>query len=57
MTLAARTAASLDDSGARVVVLARMSQNLSRYGLRYSHLGCAYREPTVSALNEPGKPV
>jgi hypothetical protein len=57
MTLAARTAARLDDSGARVVVLARMGQNLSRYGLRYSHLGFAYRETTVAAPNEPGKPV
>ena len=57
MRLAARTAARLDDSGARVVVLARMGQDLSRYGLRYSHLGFAYRETSVAAPNEPGKPV
>ena len=55
MTLAARTAARLDDSGARVVVLARMGQNLSRYGLRYSHLGFAYRDETAAAAGQPGK--
>jgi hypothetical protein len=44
MQLAQRTAEQLDASGAEVVVLARMGQNLSRYGLRYSHLGFAYRE-------------
>lgn len=44
MRLAERTAARLDQSGARVVVLARAGQNLSEYGLRYSHLGLAYRE-------------
>jgi hypothetical protein len=30
-------------SGARVVVLARAGQDLSKYGLRYSHLGFAYK--------------
>lgn len=30
-------------TGAQVVVLARAGQDLSRYGLRYSHLGFAYR--------------
>ena len=44
MTLAEHTAASLDRTGARVVILARAGQNLSEYGLRYSHLGFAYRE-------------
>lgn len=44
MTLAEHAAARLDASGARVVVLARVGQNLSEYGLRYSHLGLAYRE-------------
>jgi hypothetical protein len=43
-TLAEHTAARLDQSGARVVVLARDGQDLSEYGLRYSHLGFAYRE-------------
>jgi hypothetical protein len=44
MTLAAHTAARLDASGAQVVVLARAGQDLSRYGLAWSHLGFAYRE-------------
>ena len=44
MRLAEHTAARLDQTGARVVVLARAGQNLSEYGLRYSHLGFAYRE-------------
>jgi hypothetical protein len=44
MTLAEHTAARLDQTGASVVVLARAGQNLSEYGIRYSHLGFAYRE-------------
>ena len=44
LTLAQHTAAKLDASGAQVVVLARAGQDLSAYGLRYSHLGLAYRE-------------
>ena len=43
LELARRTAAALDASGAELVVLARAGQDLSRYGLRYSHLGFAYR--------------
>jgi hypothetical protein len=49
MALAQRTATALDAefarSGARVVVLGRAGQNLSQYGLRYSHLGWAYKTP------------
>lgn len=45
MTLAERTRDALDASGAEVVLLARAGQDLSRYGLRYSHLGFAYRQP------------
>jgi hypothetical protein len=49
MALAERTATALDAefarSGARVVVLGRAGQDLSRYGLRYSHLGWAYKTP------------
>jgi hypothetical protein len=45
MELAAATARRLDATGAQVVVLARAGQDLGRYGLRYSHLGLAYREP------------
>jgi len=44
LALAEHTARALDASGAQVVVLARAGQNLSAYGLRYSHLGLAYRE-------------
>jgi hypothetical protein len=53
MDLAQRTSQWLDASGAQVVVLARAGQNLSRYGLRYSHLGFAYRE---AASGGPGLP-
>ena len=44
LTLAERANAALNASGARVVLLARAGQDLSRYGLRYSHLGWAYRD-------------
>jgi hypothetical protein len=44
MTLAQHTAQALDASGAKVVVLARVGQDLSKYGLSWSHLGIAYRE-------------
>ena len=43
MELAQRTAQQLDASGAQVVLLARAGQDLSKYGLRYSHLGLAYK--------------
>ncbi|MDA7417556.1 DUF2145 domain-containing protein [Xenophilus arseniciresistens] len=47
MQLAERTARALDAeharSGAQVVVLARAGQDLSKYRLRYSHLGWALR--------------
>lgn len=42
--LAERTQASLDASGAQVVVLARAGQDLRKYGLQWSHLAFAYRE-------------
>jgi hypothetical protein len=62
MGLAERTAARLTQTGADVVVIARAGQNLSAYGLRYSHLGFAYREGegrnavwrVVHKLNECG---
>lgn len=44
MDLAERTARRLDASGAQVVILARAGQDLSRYGLAWSHMGFAYRE-------------
>jgi len=62
MDLAERTAARLTQSGADVVVIARAGQNLSEYGIRYSHLGFAYRDGegktavwrVVHKLNECG---
>ncbi|HEU4458503.1 MAG TPA: DUF2145 domain-containing protein [Methylibium sp.] len=44
MTLAERTAQRLDASGAQVVVIARNGQDLGRWGLRWSHLGFAYKD-------------
>ncbi len=44
LKLAERTLQALDRSGAQVVVLARSGQDLSKYGLRFSHLGFAYRQ-------------
>jgi hypothetical protein len=44
MALAAATAEKLDASGAQVVALARAGQDLSRYGVQWSHFGFAYRE-------------
>ena len=44
MTLADHVSRQLDATGAQVVVLARMGQDLSKYGQRYSHMGLAYRE-------------
>jgi hypothetical protein len=45
MGLAERTANQLDASNAKVAVLARAGQDLSKYRLRYSHLGLAYKTP------------
>lgn len=48
LALAASVALQLDElaarEGARVVVIARAGQNLAGYGLRWSHLGIAYRD-------------
>ena len=44
LNLALRTWQALEQSGAQVVILARAGQDLSKYGLRYSHLGFAFRE-------------
>lgn len=41
--LAERTRGALDSSGAQVVLLARAGQDLTRYGLQWSHLGWAYK--------------
>jgi hypothetical protein len=47
LALAERTLKRLDESGEQVVVLARVGQDLSEYGLRYSHLGFAYKDGGV----------
>ena len=47
MTLAEHTARRLDETGAQVVVLGRIGQDLSKYGQRYSHMGLAYRDGKV----------
>lgn len=47
MELAARTADKLNASGAKVVLLARAGQDLSKYGLRWSHLGLAYKDESA----------
>ena len=62
MELAERTSRQLDETGARVVILARAGQDLSRYGLHYSHLGIAYRSRegswrVVHKLNQCGTAV
>ena len=44
MMLAQRTLAALDKSGAQVALIARVGQDLSKYGLRYSHMGYAWRD-------------
>lgn len=56
LTLAASVAEQLDGmaqrDGTRVVLIARAGQDLGQYGLRYSHLGIAYRDE--AALNGRG---
>ncbi|MBA4217722.1 MAG: DUF2145 domain-containing protein [Roseateles sp.] len=47
LNLAQATARQLDASGAQVVLLARAGQDLSTYGLQWSHLGFAYKDPTA----------
>lgn len=43
LALAEKTLNSLNASGHKVVFLARAGQDLSKYGVRYSHLGFAYQ--------------
>jgi len=47
MNLAQATARQLDASGAELVLLARAGQDLSKYGLQWSHLGFVYRDRSV----------
>ena len=66
LALAQRTMEALDAefarSGARVVVLARAGQDLSKYQLQWSHLGWAYKTPegpwrVLHKLNQCGSGV
>lgn len=58
LQLAHRTMRELDASGAEVVLLARAGQDLSRYRLRWSHVGWAYKDEAgwrvVHKLNQCG---
>ena len=58
LTLAERTLRALDASGAQVVILARAGQDLTKYGVRWSHLGFAYKTPdgwrVLHKLNQCG---
>ncbi|RZA36262.1 MAG: DUF2145 domain-containing protein [Lysobacteraceae bacterium] len=60
MDLAQRTVQALDASGAQAALVARAGQDLSRYRLRYSHMGIAVRDhpkgrwTVVHALNDCG---
>lgn len=44
LTLAAKTQDALEKSGAKVALIARVGQDLSSYGLRYSHVGYVMRQ-------------
>lgn len=61
--LALKVREALDRSGARVVLLGRVGQDLSKYGLRYSHAGLIWRDHpegrwlAVHELNECGTTV
>ena len=60
MNLADKTRATLDASGAQVAIVSRVGQDLSRYGLRYSHMAWVWRDPAsarwtvVHELNQCG---
>lgn len=44
LNLALKSREALEASGAQVAMIARAGQDLSRHGLRYSHLGWAWRD-------------
>ena len=51
--LAERVQHSLDGSGARVVIIARAGQDLTKYGLNWSHLAFAYRIDVPAPMPVP----
>jgi len=59
-SLAERTILALDESGAQVALIGRVGQDLSRYGLRYSHVAYVWRDhpkgrwTVVHELNQCG---
>ncbi|MBV8625541.1 MAG: DUF2145 domain-containing protein [Herbaspirillum sp.] len=61
LDMAVKTVARLNASGADVVIIGRVGQDLSKYRLHYSHLGIAYRDGdqwfVVHKLNECGTAV
>lgn len=61
LTLAIKTVEQLNASGAEVVIIGRVGQDLSKYGQHYSHIAFAYRNGTtwniVHKLNECGTAV
>ncbi|HWW05791.1 DUF2145 domain-containing protein [Collimonas sp.] len=61
LALAVKTAAQLNASGAEVVIIGRVGQDLSKYGQHFSHIAFAYREGAswtiVHKLNECGTAV
>ena len=62
MGLSEKVLVALDKSGAKVVILARAGSDLSKYNLRYSHLGYAYKSlegpwRVLHKLNECGTAV
>lgn len=60
LTLALELSHELDRQHAEVALVARVGQDLSRYGLRYSHIGIARRDPAsgdwtmIEELNQCG---
>ena len=54
--LAERVQQSLDASGAQVVIIARAGQELTKYGLNWSHLAFAYREDAPPAATPAALP-
>ncbi|KQW97094.1 hypothetical protein ASC94_09875 [Massilia sp. Root418] len=60
MDLALRTSRALDESGAQIAFIARAGQDLSKYGLRYSHMALVWRDQersrwlVVHELNDCG---
>jgi hypothetical protein len=61
LALAYKVQQHLDGQGARVAVIGRVGRDLSEYGLRYSHIGLALRDPSagrwivVHELNHCGR--